>query len=162
MPPFYDVYGLSKKRDKETIEVFFDYFCYREKEENRDAGEGIFLENEELGTNEEFIPVKTLSEVINHGVKNPSHTYAFYLNKYFKNVESVILCFTHDNQMVFGVSVELNRMENRQLTDNADICDQLSETIVQLTSAHKTIMGVELPPPRSEGELDELLLEKRF
>lgn len=144
MPPFYDIYGLSQKRDKETIEVFLNYFCYREKEENRSSGEGIFLENEE------FIPVNTLSQVIDYGIKNPNWVFAFYLNKYFKNVESVILCFTNDNQIVFGVSVEVNRIENGQLIDNADKCDQLAEAIAVLTSAHKTIMGVELPPPRSK------------
>lgn len=162
MPPFYDIYGLSQKRDKETIEVFLNYFCYREKEENRSSGEGIFLENEELGIDEEFIPVNTLSQVIDYGIKNPNWVFAFYLNKYFKNVESVILCFTNDNQIVFGVSVEVNRIENGQLIDNADKCDQLAEAIAVLTSAHKTIMGVELPPPRSENEINELLLKGRF
>ncbi|MDH6309600.1 hypothetical protein M2451_001966 [Dysgonomonas sp. PFB1-18] len=159
MPPFYDIYGLSKKRDRETIEKFLDYFCYRDEIENLGKDEGIFiLESEDYNIQEDFIPVKTLSEVIDFGINNPNQAFAFYLSQPLKNVESVILCFTYDNQIVLGVSVEVNRIENDRFIDNSAICDQLAATIVKLTSAHKTIMGLELPPPRSESELDELLL----
>jgi hypothetical protein len=39
MPPYYDIYGLSKQRDTKTVEKFLNYFSIREKIENRKGQE---------------------------------------------------------------------------------------------------------------------------
>ena len=162
MPPFYDIYGLSKKRDKETIDTFLDYFCYRQQIEDNDKGTDIMTYgHEECDIEDER--VMTLSQIIEYGLENPNRSLVFYLRKYsqyFKGVEDIIICFTSDNQLVFGVSVDVSRVDIEEVINKVGICEQLTETIVRLTSAHKTIMGLELAPPSNERELDELLTEK--
>ena len=39
MPPYYDIYGLSLQRDKETVERFLNHFANRDKIEDRESQE---------------------------------------------------------------------------------------------------------------------------
>jgi hypothetical protein len=52
MPPYYDIYGLSRQRDKKTIEKFLNYFSIREKIENREGQEIAVYKNEKYKTSQ--------------------------------------------------------------------------------------------------------------
>lgn len=154
MPPFYDIYGLSNQRDKETIDKFINYFCYRDDVEYLGEDSGIFVRSSDE-CNEDFIPLSTLTDVIEWGLNNPTKGFSFYLHKGFKTVKGLILTFTYDSKMVFGVSIEYNEIVNGKLINNASLCDVLANKVSEVTNSYKTLIGLELPPPRSEEELDQ-------
>ncbi len=79
MPPYYDIYGLSKERNKKTIEKFLNHFSHRDQIEVR-TGQVILVNgNQKYNIKESCTPISTLSEVINYGINNPLHGFAFYI-----------------------------------------------------------------------------------
>ncbi|NOS92452.1 MAG: hypothetical protein HOP30_11055 [Cyclobacteriaceae bacterium] len=160
MPPFYDIYGLSKRRDKQTIETFLDFYCHRELIENyqgQDVEIAIY-KNDKYGVNEEFVPVDNLSEVINYGLSHPDCGFAFYVgakSNYKKDIGSLILKFTFDGKMIFGVSIEEKRLiDGDKLIDNYDAALEIEKTIVELTNSIKTSIQLEYAPSDDEEEFD--------
>ncbi|WP_101690182.1 hypothetical protein [Dysgonomonas massiliensis] len=155
MPPYYDIYGISQKRDKETIERFLDFFAEREMIENREDQEIYVMNNEKYGTKEVLISINTLSEVIEYGVNNQDSGFVFYIGDYLKDVDHIILKFTYDRKIIFGISVEEKIFRNNQLIDNYTKAKKVEDLILQLTSAYKTSIQFEFPPADDEEEFDE-------
>jgi len=105
MPPCYDVYGISKKRDKETINRFVEYFCDRDQIESQTGCEIFVNENEKYNIPEESIEVSKLSDVIEYGILNKTKGYSYYLDSRDDYI-GVLLKFTYDSKIIFGVSIE--------------------------------------------------------
>lgn len=51
MPDYYDIYGLSKQRDKQT-KAFLNHFSYRDKIEMRECQEIVVRKNEKYHVEE--------------------------------------------------------------------------------------------------------------
>jgi hypothetical protein len=156
MPPFYDIYGLSERRDIETTEIFLNHFCYRDKVEDRDKHEIGIFKNDKYGVDELIIQIKTLSEVIEYAVNNRKQCFVFYIGDYLKkNIGHIILKFTYDEKVIFGISIEEKILtENGQLVDNYEEALIIEKEISKLTNATKTSIQFEYPPSDTEEEFD--------
>lgn len=107
MPPFYDIYGFSKQRDKNTVEKFLSYFAHREKIENRTGQEIIVYKNDKYGIEETWIPVNSLTDVIEFALENVNFGFAFYISDNLREgINDVILKFTFDGKVIYGISVK--------------------------------------------------------
>ena len=158
MPPFYDIYGFSKHRDKQTIEKFLTYFCRRDKIENVEGQEIAIYQNDKYKVEEQFIPVSSLTEVIEFGLKYSNYGFAFYIGKrehYENDINGVILKFTFDGKIIFGISVEEHRLSDQgALIDNYDKAIEIEKRIVELTNSAKTSIQFENAPSDDEEEFD--------
>ena len=160
MPPFYDIYGLSKQRDKKTIKTFLNFYCHQKLNENY-VGQGVEIavyENDKYKIEENYIPVDNLSEVIDYGLNHPNIGFAFYIGEkanYKKDIESIILKFTFDGKIIFGISVEESRItDNGKLIDNYDKAVEVEKAITVLTNSEKTSIQFEYAPADDEEEFD--------
>ncbi len=156
MPPYYDIYGLSRQRDKTTVEAFLNYFANRNKIEDREEQEIAVYKNEKYKTEETWAPIKTLTEVIDFGLKNKNFGFAFYIGDNLKaGVNHIILKFTFDGKIIFGISVEEKRIaDNGKLIDNYDKAREIEKKIAELTNSIKTSIQFEYPPSDDEEEFD--------
>lgn len=156
MPPCYDIYGLSRQRDKKTIEKFLNYFSIREKIENREGQEITVYKNEKYKTEETCTAISTLTEVIDFGLENQNLGFAFYIGDNLKEgINHIILKFTFDGKIIFGISIEENRIaDNDNLIDNYDKALEIEKTIAELTNSTKTSIQFEYAPSDDEEEFD--------
>lgn len=156
MPPYYDIYGLSKQRDKNTVEMFLSHFANREKIEDREGQEIAVYKNEKYGTEETWTAISTLTEVIDFGLKNQNLGFAFYIGDNLKEgINHIILKFTFDGKIIFGISVEEKKIDyNGNLIDNYDKALEVEKKIVELTNSIKTSIQVEYAPSDDEEEFD--------
>ena len=154
MPPFYDIYGLSQKRDKVTIEKFLNHFCYRDRIENREGQEIFIYKNAKYEVDEIDIPIKTLTEVIEYGISHPNYCFVFYIKDNLKaDIRSVILKFTLDGKLIFGISIDIQDTYNRSNYDTANIIER---QIAELTDSHKSAILIEYPPSDDEDGFDKI------
>jgi hypothetical protein len=156
MPPYYDIYGLSKQRDKKTIETFLNYFANRDKIEDREGQEIAVYNNEKYNTEETWTAITTLTEVIDFGLENKNFGFAFYIGDNLKEgINHIILKFTFDSKIIFGISVEENRIsDNGKLIDNYDKALEIEKSIAELTNSAKTSIQFEYAPSDDEVEFD--------
>lgn len=156
MPPYYDIYGLSKQRDKKTVEKFLNYFSIREKIENREGQEIAVYKNEKYKKEETWAAISTLTEVIDFGLKNQNFGFAFYIGDNLKEgINHIILKFTFDGKIIFGISVEEKILDdNGCLIDNYIKALEVEKKIVELTKSTKTSIQVEYAPSDDEEEFD--------
>jgi Tfp pilus assembly PilM family ATPase len=158
MPPFYDIYGFSKHRDKQTIEKFLTYFCCRDKIENVEGQEIAIYHNDKYKVEEQFIPGSSLTEVIEFGIKYSNYGFAFYIGTrehYEKDINGVILKFTFDGNIIFGISVEEQRLnEQSTLIDNYDKAVEIEKRIAELTNSVKSSIQLENAPSDDEEEFN--------
>lgn len=156
MPSLYDIYGLSKQRDKKTIEKFLGHFSFRDKIENRERQEIVVYKNEKYGVEETWTAISTLNEVIDFGLSNENHGFAFYIGDNLKDgINHIILKFTFDAKIIFGISVEEKvRLRSGVLADNYNKALEVEKSITDLTDASKTSIQVEYPPSDDEDEFD--------
>lgn len=156
MPPYYDIYGLSRQREKETIEKFLTYFSIRERIENREGQVISVFKNEKYKTEETYIAIRTLTEVIDFGLENRYVGFAFYIGDNLKEgIGHIILKFTFDGKIIFGISIEENIIDDRgKLIDNYDEALKVGRAIEELTNATKTFIKVEYAPSDDEDGFD--------
>ncbi|WP_421798240.1 hypothetical protein [Haliscomenobacter sp.] len=156
MPPYYDIYGLSKQRDKKTVETFLNYFANRNKIEDRAGQEIAVYKNEKYKIEETWTSIRTLTEVIDFGLKNQNFGFAFYIGDNLKKgIHHIILKFTFDGKIIFGISVEENRLtDGGKLIDNYDKTLEIEKTIAELTNSSKTSIQFEYAPSDDEEEFD--------
>ncbi len=156
MPLCYDIYGLSRQRDKVTVEKFLNYFADRNKIEDVEGQEIAVYKNEKYNTEETWIPVRTLTEVIDFGLENSNLGFTFYIGKNLeKGISDIILKFTFDGKIIFGISVEENRIgDDGKLIDNYDKALEIEIKIAKLTNSTKTSIQFEYAPSDDEEEFD--------
>lgn len=156
MPPCYDIYGLSKQRDKKTIEKFLNYFSIREKIENREGQEITIYKNDKYKIEETWLAIRTLTEVIDFGLENLNYGFAFYISdNLIEGINHIILKFTYDGKIIFGISVEENIISaNENLIDNYNKAIEVERLIADLTNSEKTSIQFENAPSDDEEEFD--------
>jgi hypothetical protein len=149
---FYDIYGLSRKRDAATIERFLQHFCYRDQVEPLVnqwlqvwvKGTGFLDEVER--------PLTTVDELITYAIQHPTHCFVWYQQLALRGgIKAVITKFTYDGQIVFGISLAEGQVNG---VDNFAWALQIEAEIRQLTEAHKHYIAVEYPPAGDEQEFD--------
>lgn len=156
MPPYYDIYGLSRQRDKTTVEKFLNHFSDREKIEDREGQEITVYKNEKYKIEETLASIRTLTEVINLGLENQNFGFAFYIGDNLREgINHIILKFTFDRKIIFGISVEENRIaDDGKLIDNYDKALEIETKIAELTNSTKTSIQFEYAPSDDEEEFD--------
>jgi hypothetical protein len=149
---FYDVYGLSRKRDAATIERFLHHFCYRDQLEPLvDQWLQVWVKGTGF-LDEVERPLTTVDELVTYAVQHPTHCFVWYQQFALRgDIKSVILKFTYDEQIVFGISLAEGQADG---TDNFAWALQVEAAIRQLTEAHKHYIAVEYPPADDEQEFD--------
>lgn len=156
MPPCYDIYSLSE-RNKRYIERFLRHFCDRGMIENR-AGHEITIDgHEKYGVPAQSIPVSSLTEVIDYGVSHPTHGFTFYVSDHLltRAIKGVILKFTYDGKIIFGVYIEVYKpLLFGWLTHNIRLARRLEKEVALLTNTIKTSIHVEYAPADDEEEFD--------
>ena len=152
MPPYYDVYGISKHRDRKTIECFLSAFCHRGEVESQEGTVIGMLANEKYRVAEIELPVNTLTEVVDFGLQNSGYGFSFYIASGLINVKMVILKFTYDGLIIFGVSIE--EMDDNWV-DNLPKARELAVKIARLTQSYKTSIQFECGTADDAGEFEE-------
>lgn len=152
----YDIYALSTHRNQETIEKFLHYYTNRPGIEDREGEEIMVYSNEKYGVQEISIPVHTMTDVLAFGIKNENKGFYFYVSDHLlAGVRFVILKFTYDNKLIFGISVDESRVEdNGRIVDNYDRALKIQSELVELTQATKTSIMYEYAPADDEEEFD--------
>lgn len=89
-------------------------------------------------------------------MENPNHGFAFYIGDYLKeNINHVILKFTYDKKMIFGLSI--NSIDETS-NDNYYLAERIISEISSLINSVKTSIQFENPPADDEDEFDENML----
>ena len=98
-----------------------------------------------------------MTEVINFGLANENHGFAFYIGDNLKDdINHIILKFTYDGKIIFGISIREKRITNSgKLVDNYDRAFEIGNLIAELTDAAKTSIQIEYAPSDDEEEFDK-------
>lgn len=144
-----DIYGLSRHRDRETINQFLDAFVDRAASEDRDGEEiGLLpLNPEVVGDSWQWEPALTLTHIVERGLDYPRRAFTSYLTSSRADIERAILSFTSDNQVVFGLSIYSGDFDD----DEARATKLLSE-LARSFRCHLGLVVAEHHPPYSEDE----------
>lgn len=153
MPPNLDIYVLTDRRDLPTITAFLDRYVNRKASEDRGgemlsmrrlgaAGEGADAWEEE--------PALTLTHIVRRGLDHPRRCFTVYL-KAKLGVDRVILGFTQDDRVVFGLSID--DAEERPEADKR--AKSLLNTLAKSCGARIGLVACEEPPPSSEAEFQK-------
>jgi len=154
MPPFYDIYGFSRKRDPKLIEKFLDKFAFRKSIESWEGCEFEIFENEKYNVKEKKVPVNTHTEVIDYGVNNLNHGFSFYLGTdgLKDDIKSLILKLTYDSSIIYGISIEEKTEFGK---DNYKRALELETILKELLSLDKTSIQFEYAPADDLEEFNE-------
>lgn len=149
----YDIYCLSRGRDAATIERFLQHFCYRDQLEPL-VNQWLQVWVKEQGFLAEVErPLLTIADLVDYATQHPTHCFVFYQQLALRaGVQSVILKFTYDAQVVMGVSLAEKQADG---TDNFARALQIEADIRRLTGAPKSYIAVEYPPAADEHEFEK-------
>ena len=107
MSAFFDIYCLSNGRNEATVERFLQYFCYREHLEPLPEMWIQVSPSEKYCVPKVELPLNSIAEMIDYAVRNPTHCFSFYSKNALRNdLKTVIIKFTYDGKVVFGISIE--------------------------------------------------------
>lgn len=172
MRGYLDIYGLTAHRDEETINRFLDTYADRETAEEKLAGEELGLvplgrkhhatrylsdevHQEALLKDAEYRkrwheydrePAHSLANIVKRGLDYPRRGFTVYLPHGRKDLHlemSVILSFTVDDQVIFGLAM-------RDTDKNIRRAKDLLRTLMAECRCHLGMIAAHLPPPISE------------
>lgn len=146
-----DVYGLTTHRDVSTIRQFLDEFADLPASEDR-GDEELAIEPLDPARSDsesaiEWEPAHTLTHIIERGLAYPRRAFTIYTVSRHPSVERAILCFTHDDQLVLGLS-----LYNDMYPDDVAISPVLAQHLMSTYQCHLGVILPETPPPMSESE----------
>jgi hypothetical protein len=149
-----NVYGISKYRDEATIQHFLNEYVDRVASEDRSDEELMLLPLDnpmESSRVEDFEwePAQTLTYILKRGLQVPRRAFTVYLLSSKKDIDQVILSFTSDNQVIFGLSINDEEMSSK----NEERSRKLLQTLIKHFKCHAGIVAVECPPPLNESDL---------
>ena len=144
-----DIYGLTRHRDRETINRFLDEYVDRAASEDRDGEEiGLLPLNPELeGEELQWEHAVTLTHIVERGLDYPRRAFTSYLTSRRADIEQAILSFTSDDQLVLGFSVY-----SGDFNDDEAMTKALLLGIVREFSCHLGVVLLHTPPPSNESE----------
>jgi len=148
MPPNLDIYVISKHRDRDSIARFLETWVDCETSNDRGDEELMLLppgmSNEPDYLPEwEWDPAHTLGHIVQRGLDQPPRAFAVYLKPRNQTLSGVILAFTTDSRVVFGVSLD-DADENAVNLANAK---RILNTLARDFDADAGYVTCEEPPP---------------
>lgn len=153
MPPDLDIYGLTKLRDRVTLERFLDEYVDRSASENR-RDEELRLEplmprKNATGVDAyDWEPSQTLTHIVERGLDYPRRAFTVYLKANRRDIDRAILRFTTDDQLVFGLSID----DADAKPENEKRAKMLLRDLAKKYQCHLGLILVEEPPPKNEKE----------
>lgn len=151
MPPYLDIYGLTKHRDATTLDCFLNAYVDRANSEDR-GDEELMVERlppvpPGAGNNAfEWEPSLTLSHIIERGLAFPRRAFTVYLAAKQADQPRVVLSFTADDQLILGLAID----DEGARPENERKARELLARLVEEYGCHLGLILVEDPPPRSE------------
>lgn len=153
MPPELDMYGITKYRDRSTINRFIDKYVDRTKSENRGDEELMLVPLTTSANNlelhqYEWEPAQTLTHIVERGLEYPRRGFTVYLVPKDTDFDRIILSFTTDDQLVVGLAIDDEGMQPA----NEQKAKKLLDELIQDFHCHLGLVMVESPPPQDESE----------
>lgn len=149
MAPCLDVYSLSRRRDRATIDRFIKTYADRAEFDSRTNEQLMVLpigsvtdENEMTSDEWDWLEINSLSDAIDVGLRHPHRAFTLYLSPRgsWRGAE---LSFTTDGRVIFGVSIEDAMHNPLVLAEANDAMTQLwSET-----EGDRAWIACDQPPP---------------
>lgn len=157
MPPDLDIYVISESRDRDTLERFIATYVDGEANENCVDEELMMLPLDATDDPAEIVqwdwePAITLTHILGRGLDRPRRAFTVYLKPKDNAMDRVILAFTADNQVVFGLSID-DADEN---PENINLAKQLLHTLAESFNGHLGVIASEAPPPLWEKEAQNM------
>ena len=72
-----------------------------------------------------------------------------------KTVQCYLPITTFDGKIIFGISIEENKLNQNELIDNFDIALDIEHEITELTNSKKTLIAIEHAPSDDEDEFNK-------
>jgi hypothetical protein len=155
-----NIYRLTNHRDLETINRFIDRYVDREASEDR-GDEELMMESlhpdgkpgtsSSFGEDEEWEPALTLTHSISRGLDHPRRAFALYLKAKDERLSGAILCFTQDDKLILGLSLE----ESSQ-SDSIEEAKAILGLLMRQFNCKAGVVAVNTPPPRWGREFPPL------
>jgi hypothetical protein len=153
MPPYMEIYGLTRRRDVQTVNRFIDEYINRELSEGR-GDEELFIEP--VYSDKTYVDyyselAHTLTHIVERGLTLEGDAFYVTLRAKDENFIGATLGFTHDDLLIIGVYIEDAMMPPENLPRGKSILRRL----MQDYDCHWGIMMAETPPPMSETDFEE-------
>jgi hypothetical protein len=157
LPPDLDIYCLTKLRDAETINLFFDRYIDRIQNEDRGDEELMILKidadpDSEESQNYEWEPAITLSHAITRGLDRPRRCFTLYLKSQKTEFSRVILSFTTDDKMILGLCIDDAGAKPKNLARAKELLSMMVEEF----GGYRGLILVEDPPPDNEEVFQQI------
>jgi hypothetical protein len=148
----FDIYGLTRHRDLDTINRFLDEYVDRAKSDLHGDDEiGLEPLNPAVEGNAwQWEPAVSLTHIVERGLAHPRRAFTSYLDSKRADIERVMLGFTRDDQVVLGFSAEPRYSDSEELEDA-----RVRQMLADLAGAYHCHLGLillETPPPLSEAD----------
>jgi len=153
MPPNLNIYSITNQRDESTINRFIDTYVDRGKSENRENEELMLIpliaSKNHLDLNEyDWEPSRTLTHNIKRGLDYPRRAFTVYLEPKDLELDSVILSFTTDDQLILGLAIDDEGMR----PENKQRAKKLLDELMHDFNCHAGLIVVDIPPPTDQVE----------
>jgi hypothetical protein len=157
MPPCYDIYVCSNKRDKKTIERFLNHFANRKLIEDQSNCEIFIAGSDKYNIDESSVKVNSLTQILDFGIAKKEIGFAYYIsNNLDERINHIILKFTFDAKIIFGISIETKRIApTGNLLDNYKQALTIEQEMCELSNSIKSSIQVEYAPSDDEKEFEE-------
>jgi hypothetical protein len=152
MPPFLDVYGLTRQRNRVTVDRFLDVYVDRDRSEDRAGEEREVYRPMYPGSLKKLTsrwePSISLANLVEKGLDCKDCAFSVYLQSRYPKTRGALLAFTIDGMLVLGLAVDdpMGRPEPLQ------IARKLLKQITAEFDCHLGFIGAEHPPPLSESD----------
>lgn len=154
MPPHLDIYAMSQLKVEAVIQDFLREYIIYEENEDREDEEIMYIANpEEVIDYPESKLAVTLTNLIQKGMAIKNLGFTIYLKPADQKLESVILTFTYDDKVIFGLSME----DEGAKQSTFDECKLLLEKLMEDYNCFLGVIVSETPPPSSEAVFREYL-----
>lgn len=153
MPPALCVYGLTRKRDFDTLQRFLDEYVDRMASEDRGDEELMLIP---LGASDpdpawstdkfDWEPAVTLTRSLQRGLDYPRRGFALYLKSKHAEFDAITLGFTSDDQLVLGLDIDDEGMQ----PENEERARSVLMALGHKYGCYLGLITVERGPPLSE------------
>jgi hypothetical protein len=157
MPPDLDIYVVSKSRDRDTLERFIHTYVDRQANEMRGDEELMMLPLDATNIPArldqwDWEPALTLGHILNRGLDYPRRAFVVYLKPKDKAFDRVILAFTADDYVVFGLSID----DEDETTENLDLAKSILHSLADSFNGHIGVIASEESPPLWESKANNI------
>jgi hypothetical protein len=147
MPPDLEIYVISRRRNRETIDRFFHAYVDRAASESRRRGLMLLplgAEGYPKGVgNWDYEASGSIDEDVERGLARPRRAFAIYLRPKDPSLVKATLAFTVDDQVVFGLAID----DAEDKPENIERAKILLHELAEALGGHLGRVIFEGPPP---------------